>query len=98
MTKLLFQGLLLKGQLLFRYRFFTQEVLFFSRHCFKTASFSRLTVEVLKRGKITVTNSRDLAVSIFNYGVLKNEHDRMSFKILYLMIHSNKFLKSFKCC
>ena len=42
-------------------------------------------------------NKRDVAISFSNQRVANN-HDRVSLRILYLMISSNKAFKSLKCC
>ena len=48
---------------------------------------------------MTLKNYRISAIGLFNWEVVKNEHDRISFHILYPAIHSNKsfnnLLKSF---
>ena len=57
-----------------------------------------LPLEVEYRRRNNCQDNRDAAISFFNQRVIKNEHGRVSFQILYLAIYSNKSFKSLKCC
>ena len=46
----------------------------------------------------SIKNSHVSAISILNYKVVKQVHDRVSFQKMYLAIHSNKSFRLLKCC